>query len=116
MKSFPLPLIAGAAALCLVPPFASDVLASLRPQDAPAGWTTPENEYLLGRDVVVTVDPLDSRSDVYAGDANIITGFVAPDTVRGTLIRMNPQWLVLEDGRNENWIPRHKVLLIHTCQ
>lgn len=109
-------MIASVCLLCLVPPFASDVLASLRPQDSPPEWTTPENKYLIGIEVAVTVDPIDSKSAVYAGEANIITGFIAPNTIRGTIIRMNPQWIVLEEGKSENWIPRHKVLMIHTCR
>lgn len=69
-------------------------------------------EYPLNRDCVVTVDPRAASKPVYAGEANKVTGFVAPDTAEGVLIHMDSDWLVPRDGNAENWIPQPKVLMI----
>ena len=61
------------------------------------------------------MDPLSSSKPVIAGKANIVTGFTAPDTVEGILVRCDAEWLVLRDGRNENWVPRNKVIMLHFC-
>ena len=47
-----------------------------------------------------------------AGQANKVSGFVAPDTAEGILIQLDSDWLVLRDGSEENWIPKSKVLMI----
>ncbi len=115
MKRFPLFVLAGVISLAAIPPFASSLLANMQPPGNPPEWRDPGTNHPLGRDCVVTVDPQDKRTPVYAGIQNIVTGFDAPDTVRGTLIRVDDDWLVLRDGKSENWIPRNKVLLIHVC-
>lgn len=69
-------------------------------------------EYPINRECVVTVDPRASSKPVIAGEANKVTGFVAPDTAEGILMHMDSEWLVLRDGSEENWIPRAKVLMI----
>ena len=115
MKRQPVIFLGAAILLLMGSPWISAVLADIRapantlgPASAPAGCP-------LNRNCVVTVDPLSSSKPVIAGDANIVTGFVAPDTVEGTLIRFDDEWLVLRAGRNENWIPKSKVIMIHFC-
>lgn len=105
-------LLGSVIALLLCSSWLPSVLAGVR---GPASTPPPALGYPLNRDCVVTVDPLSSSKPVIAGDANIVTGFRAPDTVEGTLIRFDAEWLVLRDGRNENWIPRNRVILIHFC-
>jgi len=115
MKRFPLFLLAGVISMTVIAPFAPNLLASIQPASTSPEWNDPAKNYPIGRDCVVTVDPLAGSTAQYAGDANVITGFAAPDTVRGVLIRIDEHWLVLRDGRSENWIPRHKVILLHVC-
>lgn len=73
-------------------------------------------EYPLNRDCVITVDSRAESKPVIAGDANIVTGFDAPDTAEGILIHMDSDWLVLRDGSEENWIPKAKVLMIRVSR
>lgn len=107
-------LLGGTILLIMSSAWIPGVLAGAR---SPVTLTSnaPPLEYPLNRDCVVTVDPLSSPKPVIAGKANKVTGFVAPDTVEGALIRLDADWLVLRDGCNENWIPRNKVILIHFC-
>ena len=99
--------------LLAVFPCISSVLADARSASIPSS-ATPLG-YPLKHECVVTVDSLAVVKPAVAGGANIVTGFVAPDTVRGTLVRIDAEWLVLQDGCNENWIPRAKVMMIHFC-
>ena len=69
-------------------------------------------EYPLNRTCVVTVDPRAMSKPEIAGQANKVSGFVAPDTAEGILIHLDSEWLVLRDGSEENWIPRAKVLMV----
>jgi hypothetical protein len=80
--------------------------------DFPPGLPESRIEYPLNRSCVVTVDPRATSKPVIAGVANKVSGFVAPDTAEGILTHMDPDWLVLRDGSEENWIPRAKVLMI----
>ncbi|MEP4170132.1 MAG: hypothetical protein ABJO26_00460 [Luteolibacter sp.] len=105
-------MIAGAIALLLIPPFASDLLANLSTPQPPVLSTSQGDEYPFARDCVITLDPQYSSKPVYAGDANIASGFVAPDTVRGIIIREQEHWLIVKCGRYENWIPKSKILMI----
>ena len=67
----------------------------------------------VGRDVTVTLDPIANSKPVFAGDANVITGFNAPDVVKGIIVQMDDRWLVLQDGSAHDWVPLEKVLMIH---
>lgn len=112
MKRSPLPIIAGAIALLLIPPFATDLFANrttLQPQSL--SDSKQSSEYPLGRDCIITLDSEFSKP-VFAGRANIDSGFAAPDTVKGTIIEEKDFWLILKCGRNENWIPKSKILMI----
>ncbi len=70
-------------------------------------------DYPLNRTCVVTVDPIRLSKPVTAGRENIVTGFRAPDTVEGVLVRMDSEWLVLRNSSSESWIPASKVMMIH---
>lgn len=80
------------------------------------GVSIPELELPLNCVCIVTVDPRVGPKPEYPGEANAISGFFAPDTVRGNLIRLDDQWLVLRDGYHENWIPMAKVLMIRAAR
>ncbi len=112
MKRLPLFITAGVIALAATAPFASNVFANLSQQPAAQGYSMRQSEYPIGRDVVITVDPQHSSKPVYAGDANVITGFNAPDAVKGTLVEEKEHWLILREGIYEKWIPKSKVLLM----
>lgn len=115
MKTSPQLLLAGVISLSLIAPFTSSLLANIQSTATSLEKNTPKMDYPLGRDCVVTVDPLADSTKRYAGDANVITGFAAPDTVNGKLIRIDEHWLILQNGHTENWIPRQKVILLHVC-
>ncbi len=113
MKKPTLLFFAGAAALITLALWTSGVRASV---NAPTrSFTLPIDpaESLLNRTCVVTVDPLQILNPVTAGTQNIVTGFRAPNTVEGILVRMDANWLVLSAPYYENWIPTSKVIMIH---
>lgn len=74
---------------------------------------TQRVEYPLNMACTVTVDSRSTEKPALAGTAHKETGFVAPDTTEGILIRLDSEWLVLRDGFHENWIPTSKVIMIH---
>ena len=80
------------------------------------GAPAPEVDLPLNCACVVTVDPRVGPKPEYPGEANAISGFFAPDTARGTLIRLDDQWVVLRDGYHENWIPMRKVVMIRAAR
>jgi hypothetical protein len=107
-------LLAGCAVLLVT---GSAWTAGHRTDEAiPAGVSIPELELPLNRSCIVTVDPRVGPKPEYPGEANAISGFFAPDTVRGTLIRLDAQWVVLLDGYHENWIPMSKVVMIRAAR
>lgn len=113
MKQKSLLLFGGSATLAALFFWTPAVSKGINNTDFPPG---PREEarldYPLNRDCVVTVDPRASSKPVIAGEANKVSGFVAPDTAEGILIHMDSDWLVLRDGSEENWIPQSKVLMI----
>jgi hypothetical protein len=115
MKQQPMILLGGTILLLMSSTWISGVLAGVRTPGQPLTSNAPPLDYPLNRNCVVTVDPLSSPKPEIAGKANKITGFVAPDTVEGVLVRLDADWLVLRDACNENWIPQNKVILIHVC-
>jgi hypothetical protein len=117
MKTKPLIAIFGAFGLIVCATWIPNVLADSRPMGG-TPWTPNEHKiaYPLGHRCVVTLDPLDGSTSIAAGDANIVTGFVAPNTVEGDLLALDKEWLVIRSGCNENWVPREKVLMIHLCE
>lgn len=112
MKSSPLLMIAGAVALLLIPPFASDLYANFSTPQSPLSLEISPEDYPLGRDCVITLDPQHTSTPVFAGGANINTGFAAPDVIRGIIIREQAHWLIVKCGRYENWVPKSKILMI----
>ncbi len=105
--------LGGAISLLICSPWISAALTGARTSGGALSTTVPQGVYPLNRACVVTVDSLSTPKPVLAGDANIVTGFTAPDTVEGTLIRIDADWLVLRGGSSENWIPKNKVMMIH---
>lgn len=115
MKRLPLFISAGVLALAAAAPFAQNVLAStsdISPEEASRIYASRPSEYPLGERVVITVDPEYDSDRVYAGDANIITGFDAPNAVQGILVEEKEHWLVLREGKTEKWVPKSKILLM----
>lgn len=116
MKRTPLILIGAAALLLLTVLWTPDLRAAARSTEAPPAPVEVRVDYPLNRECVVTVDPRALSQSETAGLANKTTGFVAPDTVEGTLVRLDDGWLVLRDGRHDNWIPIDKVLMVHVSR
>ncbi len=106
-------LIGGAATLAVLPVWNS-AFAAGNTAIPPVGRSLAED--ILNRDCVVTVDTRGEPKEQYPGSSNKIPGFVAPDTVEGTLIHLDLEWLVLLDGDEENWVPRNKVLLLRVSR
>ena len=116
MKPQPMIFLGAAISLLMCSTWISDVFADAR---TPGHISTPAAsplDFPRHKNCVVTVDTRSSPKPVIAGEANIVTGFDAPDAVEGILIRIDSDWLVLRDGCDENWIPRNKVLMIHFCE
>ncbi len=107
----------GAAMLFMLPLWTDGVraggIAPPVPQSAPL---LAEVDYPLNRDCTVTVDSRSEPKLQFAGQGKKITGFAAPDTAEGILIRLDNDWLVLRDGSEENWIPKEKVLMIRVTR
>lgn len=112
MKQKSLLLFGGSATLAVLLFWTPAVSKGINNTDFPPGPPEARPDYPLSRDCVVTVDPRASSKPVIAGEANKVSGFVAPDTAEGILIHMDSDWLVLRDGSEENWIPQSKVLMI----
>ncbi len=115
MKRLPLFFIAGALALAAAAPFTSNVFASIPADSASRVNSAPPSAYPLGERVVITVDSESGSTPVYAGDANVITGFNAPDAISGILVEENGAWLILREGKIEKWVPKNKILLMSFC-
>lgn len=111
MKRLPLFITAGVLAIAASAPFAQNVFADTT-EISPEKTASPPSEYPIGERVVITVDPQYSSDRVNAGDANIITGFDAPDAIRGILVEEKEHWLVLREGKIEKWVPKSKILLL----
>ncbi len=106
-------LLAGATAVLATLPFwAPAVSTGTNAADLSPGPPELRVDYPLNRSCVVTVDPRAASKPEIAGQANKVSGFVAPDTAEGILIHLDSDWLVLRDGSEENWIPKSKILMI----
>jgi len=107
-------LLAGCAALMISAP--AWTAGSAIPVIPVQGVAAPEVDLPLNSSCVVTVDPRVGPKPKYPGEANANSGFFAPDTARGTLIRLDERWVVLRDGYHENWIPMAKVVMIRAAR
>ena len=117
MKRTTLIFIVCAIALIICANWNSVVRASVRNPVGIPVTGTPVVEIPLNMNCTVTVDSRSDEKPAIAGTANKVTGFVAPDTAEGILIRLDPEWLVLRDGPYyENWIPTKKVIMIHVTR
>ena len=105
-----LSLLAGAA---LIGAAVSVSTPSVQAQHAvvPAEMKAP-----FGQLCIVTLDPRAERTVKPAADALKKTSLTGDDTVEGTLVRVDEEWLVLKDGSYENWIPRDKVLFMRASR
>lgn len=103
-------------ALIICSTWTSGVLAGVRNSVGPLTSDTSLVDIPLNRICTVTVDSRSSSKPVLAGTATKVTGFVAPDTAEGVLIRLDADWLVLRDGSYESWIPTKKVIMIHASR
>lgn len=77
---------------------------------APAEVKSP-----FGQLCIVTLDPRAERA-VKPADALKKSSLTGDDTVEGSLVRLDEEWLVLKDGSYENWIPRDKVLFMRASR
>ncbi|WP_411825613.1 hypothetical protein [Luteolibacter sp. AS25] len=99
---------AAAATLFMIPPFAGDVSA----QTAVVEKDSAESEYPIGKNCIITLDPQDSSVIDLKNDGSVDRGFVAPLTVRGIITRDHGAWLIISEGRYENWVPKSKILMM----
>jgi len=116
MKRKPMLLVGGAILLILATVWIPDVLGVVRATERPLGPPVRVVDFPINRKCVVTVDPLAASKPVIAGIENVVTGFAAPDTAEGVLIRLDPEWLVLRENSEDYWIPTSKVILIRVCE
>ena len=105
-----LSLLAGAALIGAAVSFSTPPVQAQQAV-APAEVKTP-----LGQLCIVTLDPQAERTVKPVNDALKKTSLTSDDTVEGTLILLNDEWLVLKDGTYENWIPRDKVLFLRASR
>lgn len=75
-----------------------------------------ESKIPFGQLCIVTLDPRAERTRHPVGDSLKETGLTVHDSVEGTLVRVDDEWLVLKDGTYENWIPRDKVLFMRVSR
>jgi hypothetical protein len=113
MKRQSLILLVCALALIICSVWIPNVRAGVRSTADPLIPSIVRVNYPLNLTCTVTVDSRSTVKPVLAGTAYKATGFVAPDTAEGILIRLDSEWLVLRDGTYENWIPTGKVIMIH---
>jgi hypothetical protein len=90
-----------------------DLLAAGRNYPSVPNTGSSAVDYPIGTHCVVTVDPLAGSKPIVARTANKVTGFVAPDTAEGNLIRIDEEWVVLRDGSSDAWIPRNKIIMMY---
>lgn len=48
--------------------------------------------------------------------ASVLSGRTEIQTVKGNLLAMTSDWVVLKDGSFENWVPREKVLTLRASR
>lgn len=48
--------------------------------------------------------------------ASLLAGKTEIEVVRGNLLAMTTEWVVLKDGSFENWIPRDKVVTLRASR
>ncbi|MES2924098.1 MAG: hypothetical protein V4819_21280 [Verrucomicrobiota bacterium] len=72
------------------------------------------SEFPMNLKCIITLDARSNSRSTMTQEMQVLGGFVRHDTVQGTLVRVNSEWLVLKDGDSENWVPRDKVLLVRT--
>jgi hypothetical protein len=113
MKSQSAFIIVGAVSLMLGASWFSEVLA--QPRNETQITPDKKSDYPIGRRCVVTLDPQHPKP-VVVGEANVVTGFTAPDTVTGILAVWNDDWVAVRDGTNENWMRAEKVIMIHIAE
>jgi hypothetical protein len=116
MKRIPLLMLGTAALLLLSAVWTPGALAAARSSEPALPVRQAQVGYPLHHSCVVTVDPYALSKTEIVGLANKSTGFVAPDTAEGVLVRLDDEWLVLRDGIHDNWIPKAKVLMIHVLR
>lgn len=105
-----LSLLAGAALIGAAVSFSTPAVQAQQAA-APAEVKAP-----LGQLCIVTLDPRAERAVKPSGDALKKTSLTGDDTVEGTLVLLDDEWLVLKDGTYENWIPRDKVLFMRASR
>lgn len=108
MKSRFLPLILSAAVLASIPLWNTGASAQSASETADSSPKPP-----IGKSVTITLDARSNSRSELSQDIRRYSGFTHHNTVEGTMLHMDSEWLVLKDGIAENWIPRDKVLMIH---
>ena len=110
IKNRILPLFCGATALVMFALWNTDATA----QSGPGAGTVAKLPF--NRKCTVTLDARSNARSSMTQEMQQQSGFVRQDTVEGTLISADAEWLVLKNDNTENWIPRDKVLLLRAEQ
>lgn len=108
-----LPLLAGAAVIAAAFSSWSPVAHAQQPAGQ-VGENSPLL-YPVGRRCVITLDPQDPGKK-REGQANADNYRVLDNKLEGELLWVGPEWLVLKDGKYENWIPRDKILAMRVSR
>ena len=110
IKNRLVPLFCGATALVTFALWNTDATA----QSGPGGDTGAKLPF--NRKCTVTLDARSNARSSMTQEMQQQSGFVRQDTVEGTLISADAEWLVLKSDNTENWIPRDKILLLRAEQ
>jgi hypothetical protein len=101
-------MIAIAISLVTIMPVAGDVAA---PNEAEARLVkNVQPRTPIGRRAFVTVAQTDVTVNATMADNN--KRVTDPVVYNGIIILMTPDWIVLEDGTYEKWLPMSRVLLL----
>jgi len=108
MKNKLVPIICGAAALAAFAMWNGQATAQFDSAElGRSGSPTPMNLKCY-----VTLDASSNSRAGMTQEMQQQSGFIATDTVQGTVVLVSPEWLVLKDDNSENWIPRDKILMV----
>ncbi len=81
----------------------------------PANAPKPMVEMPIGLECVVTVE-MQPWMGATMVKPDPISGFRADNTLRGKIVHLGADWVVLKDGTYENWISRDKVLSVRVSR
>ena len=94
---------------------AAVILIPRQAEAQPAGAKTAPVESPVGLECVVSVE-MQSWMDHPTLPQSLPSGYYPDYSLRGKIVELGPDWVVLKDGNFENWISRDKVLSIRVSR